>query len=114
MQQSIKRILAVAAIGAACIAPSLAQQKPPAGVAVAGSPSAELVEGEVRKVDKGTKRVTIRHGEIRSLDMPPMTMVFTVADASMLDQLKAGDKIRFRAADQGGGKLQLTEVQPAK
>ena len=57
--------------------------------------AADLNDGEVRKVDKEAKKLTIRHGEIKSLDMPPMTMVFQVRDPAWLDRLKAGDKVRF-------------------
>ena len=56
--------------------------------------AADLNDGEVRKVDKEAKKLTIRHGEIKSLDMPPMTMVFQVRDPAWLDRLKAGDKVR--------------------
>lgn len=74
--------------------------------------SAELTDGEVRKVDKAGASVTLRHGEIRHLDMPPMTMVFQVKDAAWLDRLKPGDKVRF-AAERDGSKLTVTELQPA-
>jgi Cu(I)/Ag(I) efflux system periplasmic protein CusF len=57
--------------------------------------------GEVRKVDKEEKKVTIKHGEIKNLDMPPMTMVFQVKEAALLDNLKPGDKIRFRVVKEG-------------
>jgi len=64
--------------------------------------NAALAEGEVRKVDKAAGKVTIKHGPIRNLDMPPMTMAYRVKDQAMLDQLKAGDKIAFEANDIGG------------
>ncbi len=57
--------------------------------------------GEVRKVDKEEKKVTIKHGEIKNLDMPPMTMVFQVKEAALLDNLKPGDKIQFRVIKEG-------------
>ncbi len=72
----------------------------------------DMTEGEVRKVDKATGKITLKHGEIKGLDMPPMTMVFGVSNAAMLDQVKAGDKIRFRASNDGG-KFTVTEIQPA-
>ncbi|MDP1648178.1 MAG: copper-binding protein [Rubrivivax sp.] len=49
------------------------------------------------------KRLTTRHGEIRNLGMPAMTMVFQIHDGVMLDRLKAGDKVRFKAEDSGSG-----------
>ena len=59
--------------------------------------SATLADGEIRKVDKAAKKLTIKHGPIQSLDMPAMTMVYRVKDPKMLEQLKAGDKIKFTA-----------------
>jgi Cu/Ag efflux protein CusF len=75
--------------------------------------SAQLADGEVRKVDKDAKKLTIRHGPIQNLDMPAMTMVFQVKDAAMLDQVKVGDKIRF-AAEKVGGAYTVTAVEAAK
>ena len=67
-----------------------------------------LRDGEVRKIDKETGKITIKH-----LDMPPMSMVFTAKDRTLLDKVKAGDKIRFMAVDEGG-KLVVTDIQLAK
>lgn len=71
----------------------------------------DMAEGEVRKVDRETKKITIKHGEIRNLDMPPMTMVFQVKDPAMLDKLKPGDKVRFVAEKTPGGYV-VTVLQP--
>lgn len=75
--------------------------------------SADFTEGEVRKVDKAAGKITLRHGEIKSLEMPAMTMVFVAAKPEMLDEVKAGDKVQFRATNQGGA-FTVTEIQPAK
>jgi Cu/Ag efflux protein CusF len=75
--------------------------------------SAQLADGEVRKVDKDAKKLTIRHGPLPNLDMPAMTMVFQVKDPAMLDQVKAGDKIRF-SAEKIGGTYTVTAVEAAK
>lgn len=74
----------------------------------------DLTSGEVRKVDKEGKKITLKHEAIKNLDMPAMTMVFGVQDPAMLDKVQAGDKVRFRAVDSGGGKLVVTELQPAR
>ena len=58
---------------------------------------AETSEAEVRKVDLGAGKVTLRHGEIKNLGMPPMTMVFQVKDRAFLNGLKAGDSVKFTA-----------------
>jgi Cu/Ag efflux protein CusF len=65
--------------------------------ATALAASAQPVEGEVRKIDKAQGKITLKHGEIKSLDMPPMTMVFRVSEARMLDTVAVGDKVRFDA-----------------
>ena len=83
----------------------------PAAAATAGA--GEMTDGEVRKIDLEAGKVTLKHADIKSLDMPAMTMVFVVKDKAMLDKLKTGDKIRFKAINDGG-KYTLTEIQPAK
>lgn len=75
--------------------------------------SVEMTEGEIRKIDKDAKKITIKHGEIKHLEMPSMTMVFQVKDAALLEQVKVGDKVKF-AVEQTGGALVVTEIQPAK
>ncbi|MBC5765950.1 copper-binding protein [Ramlibacter albus] len=76
--------------------------------------AADLTSGEVRKVDKTNKKITLKHEHIKNLDMPPMTMVFGVKDAKLLDKVKNGDKVRFAAVDEGGGKLVVTAIEAAK
>ena len=100
-------------------APAFAQQKaddhsahPPAASATAPSAN-DMADAEVRKVDKDAAKITLKHGEIKSLDMPPMTMVFQVKDATMLDSVKAGDKVRFKAVNEAG-KYTVTDIQVAR
>ena len=71
--------------------------------------AAEMSEAEVRKVDRDAGKLTLRHGEIKNLDMPPMTMVFVVKDRAQLEGLKAGDKVQFRA-EKIGGTYTVTEI----
>ena len=75
--------------------------------------AADMADGEIRKVDMATKKITIKHGEIKNLDMPGMTMVFQVKDPAMLDKVKAGDKVRFKA-EKAGGAIVVTDIQPTK
>ncbi len=70
-----------------------------------------MADGEVRKLDKENKKITLKHGVIKNLDMPGMTMVFSVKDAAMLDNLKAGDKIKFKA-ELSGSAITVTDIQP--
>jgi len=105
----LNQLLLVAALAASICAPALAQQTQAVRPEQA-STAAEAVEGEVRKVDKSAGKITLKHGKIRNLEMPPMTMVFGVSDPAMLDKVNAGDKVRFRAANQGG-KMTITDIQ---
>ena len=102
--KSIRHALLVAAVGAVAALPiAVAAQAPAAGSAAAAKPAAgEMTEAEVRKVDKDNNKITLKHGTIKNLDMPPMTMVFEVKDRTLLDKVKAGDKVTFTAAKEGG------------
>jgi len=70
-------------------------------------------EGEVRKVDKGANKITIKHGPLVKLDMPAMTMVFLVKNPTMLDSVQAGDKVRFDA-EKLGGALTVTRIEASR
>ena len=79
----------------------------------APTPASDMTNGEIRKVDKDTKKITIKHSEIKNLDMPGMTMVFRVKDPAMLDQVKPGDKVKFSAENLGGA-ITVTRIEAAK
>ncbi|KAB2970673.1 copper-binding protein [Zoogloea sp.] len=68
-----------------------------------------LTDGLVKKVDKAAGKLTLSHGPLPN-GMPAMTMAFGVKDAAWLEQLKAGDKIRF-AADQINGAMVVTRLE---
>ena len=68
-----------------------------ASAASATAPAKDMTEAEVRKIDKDAKKVTLKHGPIKNLDMPSMTMVFQVRDAALFDKLVVGEKIMFTA-----------------
>jgi len=81
--------------------------------AQAPAPAKEMADAEVRRVDKDAKKVTLKHGPIKSLDMPSMTMVFQVRDEKLFDKLVAGEKIKF-VAEQLQGAYVVTEVEKAE
>ncbi|MBX9612766.1 MAG: copper-binding protein [Burkholderiales bacterium] len=72
-----------------------------------------MTDGEVRKVDKEAGKITLRHGDIKHMDMPGMTMVFVAKDKSMLDKVQVGDKVRFMVMNDQG-KMVVTDIQPAR
>lgn len=69
-----------------------------------------MSRGEVKKVNKDAQKITIKHGPIDNLGMPPMTMVFRVKDPAMLDQVGRGDKVNF-SADKINGAYTLTHIE---
>lgn len=71
-----------------------------------------LADGEVKKVDKDTGKLTVQHGPLTNLGMPGMTMAFKVQDPAMLDQVKAGDKIRLRV-ERINGTFTVTKLEAA-
>jgi len=73
----------------------------------------EMAEGEIRKVDRDAAKLTIRHGELKQLEMPAMTMVFRVKDKAMLEQVATGDKVRF-SAERVDGALTVTALDRVK
>jgi Cu/Ag efflux protein CusF len=72
-----------------------------------------MTDGVIRKIDRSNNKITIKHGEIKNLDMPGMTMVFQVKQPELLDKAKAGDKVKFRAEKSGSAFL-VTDIQPEK
>jgi Cu(I)/Ag(I) efflux system periplasmic protein CusF len=100
MKLTLKTLLAMATLAVAVPLAALAAD------------AAAMTDGEVRKIDKEAGKLTLKHGEIKNLDMPGMTMVFTVKDKAMLDKLQPGDKVKFKAVD-AAGTLTVTEIQPA-
>jgi Cu/Ag efflux protein CusF len=110
----MKRI-ALVLVASLAAAPALAQNehRAVAAVQVAQAAAKDLAEGEVRKIDKAGKKITIKHGEIKSVGMGPMTMTFDVADPALLGKVAVNDKVRFQAA-QKDGKLVVTAIEKAK
>ncbi len=111
--------LTLVAIATAMASSGVASAQPtpsalPTSSATSASPTTpELSEGEVRKIDKDGKKLTIKHGPLKNLDMPGMTMVFSVKDDAVLDQLQAGEKVRF-LAEKIDGKITVTKIEAAR
>lgn len=89
----------------------LAASALPFGAALADSGQA-MTEGTIRKVDAEQGKVTIKHGPISNLEMPPMTMVFVLKNPSQLEGMKKGDKVNFHVIDEGG-KMVIETIETA-
>ena len=74
--------------------------------------AASITIGEVTKLDKVGGKVTLKHGEIKNLDMPPMTMVFRVSNPKLLDEMVVGSRVRF-TAEKVDGQYTVTSVSKA-
>jgi Cu(I)/Ag(I) efflux system protein CusF len=72
--------------------------------------TAQAAEGEIRKLDNAQGKVTIRHGAIPSLDMPPMTMVYRARTPALLQGLAEGDRVNFEA-EKVDGQYLLVSIQ---
>jgi len=116
-KQTLKQAVAACAtvVFGALVVPNAIAQSNIASAGASASAEAQIVlaEGEVRKVDLDARKVTLKHGEIKNLDMPPMTMTFNVKEATLLDKLQVGDRIRFRAEKQNGS-YWLTVIERSK
>lgn len=106
------------AVAIAAVTPAaLAQSHAPGGHASQGhggahdgAAAAVLTDGEVKKIDKDAGKITLRHGEIKNLNMAAMTMVLRVRDPAMLEQVQVGDKVKF-AADRLNGAVTIVQMQ---
>jgi Cu/Ag efflux protein CusF len=81
------------------------------------APSAQdWIPAEVRRVDAALQKLTLKHGDIRHLDMPGMTMPFKLApgvvSAAQLSAIKAGDKLEVRIESRDGAPT-IVELRPA-
>jgi Cu/Ag efflux protein CusF len=102
--------LALASANASAQAHMHGQGQPKVMPAAVQDDPAALSEGEVKKVDKDTGKLTMKHGPLNNLDMPAMTMAFKVREPAMLDRVKAGDQVRFRVERVNAG-LTVTRLE---
>ena len=89
---TLKQLTVVALISTACLSTAV----------VWAQAAINMTTGEVKKIDKESQKITIKHGEIKNLEMPGMTMVFKVLDPALLDKVKPGEKVNFTAEKRDG------------
>ena len=112
----MKQLLIAATAGSLFALPVFADDahhKKDAASGTTAAQSAAMSDGEVRRVDKDAKKITLRHGPLQNLDMPAMTMVFQVKEPAMLDKVKVGDKVKFQA-EKLGGAFTITAIESVK
>jgi Cu/Ag efflux protein CusF len=113
MNTQLKSLIAALALALMTPLAAMADDAHHKTAEAAGAASADMTDGEVRKIDMEGGKITLKHADIKSLDMPGMTMVFVVKDKAVLDKLKAGDKVKFKAINDAG-KFTVTEIQPVR
>ena len=75
---------------------------------------AQMVDGQVIKIDESAGKITLKHGPLKQFDMDEgMTMVFRAQDPAMLKTVKVGDKVRF-VPERINGQFTVTKIQKAK
>ncbi|WP_326538023.1 copper-binding protein [Pseudorhodoferax sp.] len=110
-------LLAAAALAFSAAAPAQGTHDGHAGHGAQSSAPSDaaadaMALGEVRRIDRAQGRITLRHGPLPKLGMGAMTMVFRAADASLLERVNEGDKVRF-AAERIDGALTVVALEPA-
>lgn len=113
MKLSKHLFLSLLVFSSGCLTTVYAQDKHHSHAdAVSAVSASHMAEGEVKKVNRDNKKMTIKHGEIKSLDMPGMTMVFQISDTALLETFKAGDKVKF-VIEKLDGAFVVTSMQLA-
>ena len=79
---------------------------------VQAAQSVVMSDGVVRKIDAANGKITLKHGALVNLDMPPMTMVFQAQSPELLKTVKVGDTVKFRAENIKGA-LTVTAIAQA-
>ena len=72
-----------------------------------------MTDGEVRRWDASTGKLTLRHAPIANLNMPAMTMVFVLQDKAAGDALSVGQRVRFHA-ERANGALSITRIEAVR
>jgi len=70
--------------------------------AAKASSNAALTDAEIKKVDAATGMITLKHGALENVGMPPMTMAFKAKDTAMVKRVHEGDKVKVRVENVDG------------
>lgn len=71
-----------------------------------------MTAGVIKRVDAPNGKLTIKHEDIKNLDMPGMTMVFTLRDKAAASQFASGDAVKF-AVEMQGQTMVITAIERA-
>jgi len=116
MQRRLPVLAAVLTALAAVSMPAWpqARSEQAANHAAGASDTKDMASGEVRRIQSDQNTITLKHGPISSIAMPPMTMTFKVRDPELLDKVRVGDKVLFRAEVARDGTCYVTALDPLR
>ena len=107
---NIKHFILVSSLSLGLTAPAISsEQSHMEHASTSSAAETSLTDGEIKKIDQAAGKVTIKHGDIKHLDMPGMTMVFTAKDKGLLANVKPGDKVQFMVVNESG-KMVVTAI----
>ncbi len=69
----------------------------------------DITDAEVRKVHPDIGKLTLKHADNKSLDMPAMTLVFQGLDHAMLDKLQPSTRIEFKGVSRDNAKSHISD-----
>src|SRR5438445_6651364 len=78
-----------------------------------GAMNGDKAQAEIQRIDNIEGKITLKHGPLKKLNMPGMTMEFKVRDPVMLSHLKKGDKVDF-TVENVNGELIVTGIEEVK
>lgn len=84
------------------------------GTALAGEAATVTATGTVKSVDAAKGKLVINHEPIPALNWPQMVMDFQLADKTMADKVKAGDKVQFEMQEGEKGAYTITSIKSAE
>lgn len=113
MRNITSLVIAVTLLSGTTVSFAAAHAAAPTVLSTAAASNLPMVNAEVRKVDVENKKITLKHGEIKNLDMPGMSMVFQVKNVTMLENIKTGDKVMF-TADKIDGAFVVMSMEKTK
>lgn len=80
-------------------------------VAAAWATEEHPAEGTINTVKHNKKKINISHGPIEGLGMGAMTMDFAVYDPAMLEDVKAGNTVKFMVTQEENGMLTIMDIE---
>jgi Cu/Ag efflux protein CusF len=82
----------------------------PSASPTAGQPE-HVAQGTLNSIDLSAGRVNITHGPVTSANWPGMTMAFRLAEPTIANDFKAGQRVEFHFTIQSGMDATVTKIK---